>query len=149
MEKWWLRRAFEVSKDLPTSSHVLPDDVLWRKKEAMSDGISSKEKSWFQIIQEYVEDKVSDEEMAHAAVKYPYCTPPTKEAYWYRKLFCEFFGEHRQKVIPGFWQAKWNKNGEEATGYVDPSARTLDIYQDVSSTSEANPSVDEANPIDS
>ena len=147
MEKWWLRKAFEVNKDLPTSSHVLPDEVLWRKKEAFSDGVSG-EKSWFQIIQEYVEDKVSDEEMAHAAVKYPYCTPPTKEAYWYRKLFCEIFGEHRQKVIPGFWQAKWGKDGKELTQYADPSARTLEIYQAMPSD-KSNPSVDAANPIDS
>ena len=140
MEKWWLREAFN-------GTGLLPDEVLWRKKEAMSDGISSKEKSWFQIIQEYVEDKVSDEEMVHASVRYPYCTPPTKEAYWYRTLFCEIFGEHRQKVIPGFWQVKWNKDGEELTHYTDPSARTLDIYQNM--PNEVNPSTDEANPIDS
>jgi asparagine synthase (glutamine-hydrolysing) len=128
MEKWWLRKAFEVNKDLPQDNHVLPEEVLWRKKEAMSDGISSKEKSWFQIIQEYVEDKVTDAAMEYAPIMYPYCTPQTKEAYWYRKLFCEFFGEHRQKVIPGFWQPKWHKNGEEVREYVDPSARTLTIY---------------------
>jgi len=89
---------------------------------------------------------------------YPYCTPPTKEAYWYRQLFCEIFGENRQKVIPGFWQHKWNKNGEEVKEYVDPSARTLEVYQAVSSSNEAvspneaneaNPSTDAANPIDS
>jgi asparagine synthase (glutamine-hydrolysing) len=137
MEKWWLREAFN-------GTGLLPDEVLWRKKEAFSDGVSG-EKSWFQIIQEYVEDKVTDEEMVHASVKYPYCTPPTKEAYWYRTLFCEIFGEHRQKVIPGFWQVRWGKDGKELTHYTDPSARTLDIYQNVFT----NPSTDEANPIDS
>ena len=137
MEKWWLREAFN-------GSGLLPDEVLWRKKEAFSDGVSG-EKSWFQIIQEYVEDKVTDAAMEYAHIMYPYCTPPTKEAYWYRKLFCEFFGEHRQKVIPGFWQVRWDKNGEELTQYADPSARTLDIYQDKLS----NPSVDAANPTDS
>lgn len=128
MEKWWLRKAFENNKDIPEDKHVLPAEVLWRKKEAFSDGVSG-EKSWFQIIQEYVEDKVSDEEMVHATVKYPYCTPPTKEAYWYRKLFCEIFGEHRQKVIPGFWQVRWGEDGKELTHYTDPSARTLSIYK--------------------
>ena len=71
MEKWWLRKAFE-------DSHVLPEEVLWRKKEAFSDGVSSKEKSWFQLIQDYVEDKVSDTEFMNAATTYPYCTPQTK-----------------------------------------------------------------------
>ena len=75
----------------------------------------------------------------------PYCTPPTKEAYWYRKLFCEIFGENRQKVIPGFWQVRWDKDGKELTHYTDPSARTLEVYQDTLT----NPSTDVSNPIDS
>jgi asparagine synthase (glutamine-hydrolysing) len=43
MEKWWLRKAFD-------GLGLLPDEVLWRKKEAFSDGISTEEKSWFKII---------------------------------------------------------------------------------------------------
>lgn len=121
MEKWWLREAFN-------GTGVLPDAVLWRRKEGMSDGISSLEKSWFQIIQEWIEDKVTDEEMANAAEKYPYCTPTTKEAYYYRRVFCDIFGEGRQDIIPGYWQPKWNKDSKEVVGYVDPSARTLNIY---------------------
>ncbi len=121
MEKWWLRRAFEYY-------NILPKDVLWRKKEAFSDGVSG-EKSWFQIIQEWVEDKVTDDEMKNASEKYPYCTPKTKEAYYYRTLFCEIFGEHRQKVIPGYWQPKWSSDGSVVTEYMDPSARVLSIYK--------------------
>ncbi|MGA1047578.1 MAG: asparagine synthase-related protein [Minisyncoccia bacterium] len=121
MEKWWLRKAFEYY-------HILPKDVLWRKKEAFSDGVSG-EKSWFQIIQEWVEDKVTEDEMKNASDKYPYCTPKTKEAYYYRKLFCEIFGEHRQKVIPAYWQPKWNSDGSVITEYIDPSARVLSIYK--------------------
>lgn len=124
MEKWWLRKAFD-------GTNTLPDEVLFRRKEAMSDAVSSKEKSWFQIIQEWVEDKVTDEELASAAEKYPYCTPTTKEAYYYRKVFCDVFGEHRQEIIPSFWQPKWTADGKEVSGYVDPSARTLDVYNTV------------------
>ena len=122
MEKWWLRKPFE-------SMDLLPEHVLLRKKEAFSDGVSG-QTSWFQIIQRHVEDKVTDEEMAKAAETYPYCTPTTKEAYYYRKLFCEFFGVHRQEIIPHYWQPKWNADGKEVTGYMDPSARTLSIYND-------------------
>ena len=118
MEKWWLREAF-------LGTGILPDDVLWRKKEAFSDGVSG-EKSWFQIIQEWVEDKVTDEEMEEASTVYPYCTPVTKEAYYYRKVFCQWFGENRQRVIPGYWQPKWSASGA-VTGYVDPSARVLGV----------------------
>jgi asparagine synthase (glutamine-hydrolysing) len=121
MEKWWLRKAFE-------GENIIPDEVLWRKKEAFSDGVSSKEKSWFQIIQEYIEPLVSNEEMLNAKLKYPFCTPQTKEAYYYRKLFCDFFGENRQTILPNYWQPKWDIKGNEITEYVDPSARTLKIY---------------------
>jgi len=36
IEKWWLRKAFD-------GLNLLPDEVLWRKKEAFSDGVSNKE----------------------------------------------------------------------------------------------------------
>ena len=121
MEKWWLREAFE-------GTNMLPDDVLWRKKEAFSDGVSG-EKSWYQIIQEWVEDKVTDEEMSNASVIYPYCTPVTKEAFYYRKVFCNIFGEHRQNVIPGYWQPRWSADKKEVTVYMDPSARVLENYK--------------------
>ncbi len=121
MEKWFLRKAFD-------GTGVLPTEVLFRTKEAFSDAVSSKEKSWFSIIQEWVENKVTDEELTAAAEKYPYCTPQTKEAYYYRRIFCEVFGEQRQTIIPGFWQPKWSADGKEVTEYIDPSARTLSVY---------------------
>ena len=48
IEKWWLRQAFE-------GLDLLPKEVLWRQKEAFSDGISSKKKSWFDVLQGYIE----------------------------------------------------------------------------------------------
>jgi len=118
IEKWWLRKAFD-------GTDLLPNEVLYRTKEAFSDGVSSKEKSWFQIIQEYVESLVSDKDLENAVNIYPHCTPQTKEAFYYRRVFCNFFGENRQTIIPHYWQPKWNADGEEVTEYVDPSARTL------------------------
>ena len=45
-EKYWLRKAFD-------GLNLLPDEILWRKKEAFSDGVSSQEKrSWFTVLQE-------------------------------------------------------------------------------------------------
>lgn len=48
LEKWLLRTSFE--------GDFLPEEVRMRKKEAFSDGISSKERSWFQILQDNVKD---------------------------------------------------------------------------------------------
>jgi asparagine synthase (glutamine-hydrolysing) len=122
IEKWWLRKAFD-------GTDILPDAVLWRKKEAFSDGISSKEKSWFQIIQEYIDTKVSDEEFM-TQNKWE-C--PTKEAYYYKKTFVEFFGEKTLDIIPHYWQAKFLADGtvidfDKEYTYTDPSARTLSAY---------------------
>lgn len=53
IEKYLIRRAFEVVRP-----DVLPKCVLWRKKEAFSDGVSSKEKSWYQMVRSEVQTKL-------------------------------------------------------------------------------------------
>ena len=55
IEKYLLRKAFD-------GIGLLPDEVLWRPKEAFSDGVSNKGRSWHKIIQEYVDSKISDKE---------------------------------------------------------------------------------------
>jgi asparagine synthase (glutamine-hydrolysing) len=116
-EKWWLRKAFD-------GLDVVQEDVLWRKKEAFSDGISGTTKSWFQILQEHIETLVSNEEFGQDK-----WNSNTKEEYYYKKLFVKHFGEKRLDIIPGNWQPKWNSLGQVITGYVDPSARTLGVYK--------------------
>jgi asparagine synthase (glutamine-hydrolysing) len=113
IEKWWLRKAFE-------NTNTIPDEVLWRKKEAFSDGISSKEKSWFEILQDYIKTQVTEEEWKSSNIE-----APTLEAYYYKKIFIELFGTKRLGVLPNYWQPKWvNNNGQ----YIDPSARVLNVY---------------------
>jgi asparagine synthase (glutamine-hydrolysing) len=123
IEKYWLRAAFE-------DMDLLPEEVRMRKKEAFSDGVSSKEKSWFQILQEYINEQVSDDEfMSNNRWN---CV--TKEQYYYKKIFCEYFGDDRLKVIPHYWQAKFTEDGtavdfSSTYTYTDPSARTLSVYK--------------------
>ena len=114
MEKWWLRRAFE-------GHNIIPSEVLWRKKEAFSDGVSGKEKSWFEILQDFIKTQVTMFEMEQSDIK-----APTLEAYYYKKIFIELFGKERLDIIPDYWQPKWINNGS----YVDPSARVLNIYSE-------------------
>jgi len=92
----------------------LPDEILYRKKEAFSDGVSSENRSWFTIIAERVE---------HLQFKFPeinkasHILPKTKEQEYYRYLFeKEYPG--RSDIIPYFWMPKWSNT-------TDPSARTL------------------------
>ena len=72
-EKYWLRKAFD-------GLNLLPDEVLWRKKEAFSDGVSSKTRSWYSIIQEYAEKNASD------VVYDNFIKPPTKESNYFREI---------------------------------------------------------------
>lgn len=114
IEKQLLREAFH-------GHAYLPDEVLWRKKEAFSDGVSQQTTSWKDIIQRYVEDKVSIEDMDNAAQRFPHNTPDTKEAYLYRTLFASKFAN--DKAIPYKWMPKWVDPSIK-----DPSARSLHMY---------------------
>ena len=130
IEKWWLREAFspqlENRGEPLESAALLPESVRLRKKEAFSDGVSNT-KSWYEMIQDFVESKVSTEDIETASTLYPYCTPTTKEAYYYRQIFESLF-PGRAYIIPGFWQPKWSQDGQEVQGYIDPSARVLGVY---------------------
>lgn len=116
-EKWVLRHAFDRNE-------LLPDEILWRRKEAFSDGVSSKIKPWYQEIQERIKagNLIPENWQAIATKKYGYNCPKTAEAFYYRQLFESFYGEHNAEVIPYFWMPRWS--GETN----DPSARTLSLY---------------------
>ena len=117
MEKYLLRKAFD---DL----NLLPNEVLWRKKEAFSDGVSSKERSWFKLIQEHVDIHYTEPTYNDKNVQ----PAMTKEAKFFRQLFVNHFGEKRLNILNDYWQPKWDKDGNEVKTYVDPSARTLQVY---------------------
>ena len=115
-EKWLMRVAFEAEG-------LLPKEVLWRKKEAFSDGVSGTEKSWYQITQDMALEKVGANWMQDAAKRYPTDTPTTAEKFYYRKIFDDIYGEKHAAVnVPYFWMPKWYP------GITDPSARTLSVY---------------------
>jgi asparagine synthase (glutamine-hydrolysing) len=118
MEKFLIRNAFATHYP-----DILPDSVLWRKKEAFSDGVSSQKESWFQTIQRDMETRVSDTEFESSLdLGFPE-RPPTKEAWYYQKKFLERFGlGNTSSLIPHYWLPKWS--GEEK----EPSARVLSVY---------------------
>jgi asparagine synthase (glutamine-hydrolysing) len=120
MEKFFFRNAFST---VYQNDPVLPESILWRKKEAFSDGVSGKEKSWFQWIQEHINSKVTDEEFEKLrCTLHPTIAPQTKEAYYYMKKFKEYFGA-QWHIIPHYWLPQWSGNTQE------PSARVLKVYQ--------------------
>ncbi len=125
VEKWLLRRAFD-------DGATLPSDVLWRRKEAFSDGVSSPEKSWYEVIQERAAEFVPDDWSEKAEIQYPNMTPRTPEQYMYRYYFEAEYGKgNSQTVLPHFWMPRWSP------GATDPSARTLPIYAASTATATA------------
>jgi len=110
MEKFIVREAF-------VHDHYLPIDVLLRKKEAFSDGVSATTDSWYLKTGEYA--KTLDQSQQ----TYTHNPPTTDEARWYRQLFNQNYGDKAATLIPYMWLPRWIK------GATDPSARTLkDLY---------------------
>lgn len=79
VEKKILREAFQ---------DMLPESVAWRQKEQFSDGVGY---SWIDSLKAVAESSVSDEQMAHAAERFPVNPPMNKEEYCYRSIFEENF----------------------------------------------------------
>ena len=79
IEKKIVREAF---------ADMLPESVAWRQKEQFSDGVGY---SWIDTLKEMTSKPVTDEQMAHAAERFPINTPLNKEEYYYRSIFAEHF----------------------------------------------------------
>ena len=126
-EKYLIREAVNMC-----SPNLLPKEVLWRTKEAFSDGVSSQKNPWFETIQEYVKNDIfshlkdyKEEEIIKNFNPYLFNPPQTLEQLYYRDLFKEHFKNVRSdKCIPYFWMP----NFVNAT---DASARTLNIYKNL------------------
>ncbi len=79
IEKKIVRKAF---------ADMLPDEIAWRQKEQFSDGVGY---SWIDTLKAVTAAAVSDEQMAHAAERFPINPPKNKEEYYYRSIFAEHF----------------------------------------------------------
>lgn len=119
-EKYLLRTAFsECFFKNSMGNPILPEEIIWRKKEAFSDGVSgSHKRSLFQVLQEHAEtlditfDNIKDNSEHNL--------PKTAEQKWYRYLFEKSYSG-LSPVIPYFWMPKYIDAN-------DASARTLSIY---------------------
>ena len=119
IEKKILREAF---------SDMLPESVAWRQKEQFSDGVGY---SWIDTLKAVTAAAVSDEQMAHAAERFPINTPLCKEEYYYRCIFEEHFPSdsaarsvpHEASVACSTAIAlEWDKAWKEMN---DPSGRAV------------------------
>ena len=123
-EKYLIRKAFE-------NDNLLPREVLWRTKEAFSDGVSRQTRSWHTIVKEYcsrifhIPKEISEDRFVKKHCDLlkisEHNRPQTLEQLHYRMIFNKYF-KNQYETIPYFWMP----NFVEAK---DASARTLDIYK--------------------
>ncbi len=82
--------GFEIEKRIVRKAFadMLPEEIAWRQKEQFSDGVGY---SWIDTLKKITSEAVSDEQMAHAAERFPINPPLNKEEYYYRSIFAEHF----------------------------------------------------------
>jgi len=122
MEKYLIRNAFSNQFFLNSQSMpLLPDEILWRKKEAFSDGVCSSTQNRYlnTIIQDNLRNNsiLTQEEKE----KHENSIFDTDEKIYYKKIFDNYY-PGTDKIVPYLWMPKYiySKNN-------DPSAKTLEI----------------------
>lgn len=110
-----------IEKDILRTSFagtgLIPDEILFRTKNAFSDACGY---DWIPSLQKHFEGIVSDEEFSKRQELYPHVTPKTKEAFYYRKTFEEFY-PGQEKMLEHYWLPNWVDNNGE------PSAKILNL----------------------
>ena len=114
IEKYLFRNAFQSLKP-----KILPEDILWRNKEAFSDGVSSLNRSWYEIIDEKIK-YLYKFNFIQEQIKLYLTEDNTLEKAYYRFLYEKHF-KNLAHLIPYYWMPKF----VEAN---DASARTLKTY---------------------
>jgi len=118
-EKYLLRNSFK--KDNYTDCfgrQILPDEILFRRKEAFSDGVSSHGRSLFTILQEFIANHYDQVDPMPNESHKP-CIELEKR--YYKEIFDKEF-PNCSHILPYFWMPRY-------TNASDPSARTLDVYK--------------------
>ena len=125
IEKQLLREAF---------SDMLPESIAWRQKEQFSDGVGY---GWIDALKDCAEEHISDSEMSRAEGRFPFNTPLSKEAYYFRSLFEKHFSSaSAAQTVPGGPTVAcstpeallWDKGMQELN---DPSGRAMRaVHQD-------------------
>ena len=110
VEKFLLRNAFSIDNFKNSDGkQILPDEILWRRKEAFSDGVSGNSRSLYRILQDFIVPKYESN-----------IKPIDAEKQYYKSLFYEHY-PNSLNIIPYYWMPKY-------TNTDDPSARTLTTY---------------------
>lgn len=143
-EKYLIRKAFsEEYFNNREGISLLPPSILWRRKEAFSDGVANEKTTTREIIYKHIhsldshaqfvslfnDPNIDNKENILKLVKavpetkhLTHLLPETLEQFYYRYIF-EIHYKGCGKAIPYFWMPNYVKAQ-------DSSARSLDIYKE-------------------
>jgi len=122
-EKFLLRSSFTFPNfENSEGKQILPNQILWRRKEAFSDGVTGQGRSLFTILQENIVKRLFHDNSVI------YSENISTEKFYYKQLFAKYF-PNSTAILPYYWMPKY-------TTATDPSARTLDIYNAGKQTTE-------------
>lgn len=129
IEKYHLRKALEV-----TYPGILPDEILWRQKEAFSDGISClKKKTWVDEIKEYADSIITDEEFEEERRLYS-PMPMFKDALLFRRIYNKFYGA-APPLISKYWVPQWvGENPDASARFLKNLFNTDEEFKKLNST---------------
>ena len=117
IEKYILRKSFsEKYFKNYKGTQILPDEILWRTKEAFSDGVCANSRSLYQILQERIAAKLNKDNNTTN-----YTQSIETEKMYYKQIFNKIY-PNSSHLLPYYWMPKYSNTN-------DPSARTLDIYK--------------------
>jgi|688.fasta_scaffold16883_3 asparagine synthase (glutamine-hydrolysing) len=119
-----------IEKQILRDSFIgyLPKQILYRKKEQFSDGVSSltdSKNNWIDYIKSYSNGLYTDVDFQSKKLHYVHNRPITKEQLLYRETFCKLFNNTSYKNTSEFtvktWEPKWSTN-------TDPSGRIQSFW---------------------
>jgi asparagine synthase (glutamine-hydrolysing) len=114
--KMLLRQSFSIYNCYDITRQILPDEILWRRKEAFSDGVSNKSRSLYEIIQN-----------SHYISTIRATTPLEKEQMYYKMVFDTYYPNCN--ILSHYWVPKYTLDSGNHSENIDPSARTLKNYK--------------------
>jgi len=118
IEKYVIRKAFDIKDDTTNQPMYLPYDILWRQKEQFSDGVGY---SWIDTLKEYTKEQVLKDEDSRSRYKnrkviYPINTPISEESFYYREIFERFYPNRDSTVKKWIPKTDWDGVGEDPSG---------------------------------
>lgn len=122
-EKYLLRHSFTEKYFNDNGKSLLPDEILWRKKEAFSDGVSSHGRSLYTILQEKIAERLNNHDIDIIDIninEHTFEPNIRTEKLYYKHIFDNEF-PNCEHLLPYFWMPKYIES-------TDPSARTLVNY---------------------